>query len=54
MMGKVLSRPPEKQILTVVLNNYEKSAIKHSIEKHFSIEKHSMLLNFVDLSTIFC
>ena len=46
-MGKVPSRPPEKQILTVVLNNYEKSAIKHSIEK-------PMLLNFVDLSTIFC
>ena len=37
----------ERQILTVVLQNCEKSDVKHSTEK-------PMLLNFVILSTIFC
>ena len=31
--GQVLSRPPKRQILTVVLQNFKKSAIKHSVEK---------------------
>ena len=31
--GKVLSRPPKTQILTLVLQYCEKSAVKHSIEK---------------------
>ena len=44
---KVLSRPAKKKILTVLLHNFKKSAVTHSIEK-------PMLLNFVDLSTIFC
>ena len=37
----------QKKILTVVLQNCEKTAVKHSIEK-------PVLLNFGDLSTIFC
>ena len=37
----------QRQILTFVLKNREKSALKNSIEKH-------VLLNFMDLSTIFC
>ena len=45
--GKVLSRLPKSQILTDVLQNYQKSAVKHFIEK-------PKLHNFVDLSTIFC
>ena len=44
---KVLSQVPQKHILTVVLQNCQKSTVKHSIEK-------PMLLNFLDLSTIFC
>ena len=31
--GKVLSQPPEKQILSIVLQNCEISVVKHSIEK---------------------
>ena len=31
--GKVLSEPPEKQILSIVLQNCEISVVKHSIEK---------------------
>ena len=45
--GKVLSPPHIKQPLTVVTQNCKKSAQEHSIEK-------SMLLNLLDLSTIFC
>ena len=30
--GKVLSRPPKKQVLTAAPKNCEKSAVKHSIE----------------------
>ena len=45
--GEVLSRPLKKQILTEKLQNREKSTVKHFIGK-------PMLLNFVDLSTIFC
>ena len=42
--GKVLRRSSKKQILTVVLQNYKKSAVKHFTEK-------PMLLGFVNLST---
>ena len=45
--GKVLSRPTKRQILTVVLQNCQKSTVKHSLEK-------PMLLNFVYLSTMLC
>ena len=45
--GKVLGQPPKRKILTVVLQNWEKSAAKHFIEKPIS-------LKFVDLSKIFC
>ena len=44
--GKVLSRSPERVIFTVVLQNCEKSVVKHSKEKR-------MLLNFAYLPTIF-
>ena len=40
-------RPLEYQISTVVLENCEKSAAKHSKET-------PILLNLMDLSTIFC
>ena len=43
---KVFSRPHKRQISTVVSQNCEKSAVNHFIEK-------PMLVNFVDLSTIF-
>ena len=33
MASKVLSRPPKKQIFTLVLENCEKSAVKYFIEK---------------------
>ena len=42
---KVLSRRQKSQFLTVVLQNLEKSAVKHYIEK-------AMLFNFVDLSIL--
>ena len=45
--GRLASGSPKKQSLTFVLENHEKSAVKHSIEKH-------ILLNFVNLSTFFC
>ena len=45
--GKVINRPPERQILTVLLQNCKKSTVKRFIEE-------SMLPDFVDLSTIFC
>ena len=45
--GKVLNRQPKKKILTVMLQNCKKSAVKHSIEKLMS-------LNFLGLSTIIC
>ena len=41
------SQPSKWQFLTVVLENCEKSVVKHSIEK-------PILLNFVKFSTIFC
>ena len=44
--GKVLSRSPERVIFTVVLQNCEKSVVKHSKEKR-------MLLNFAYLPTVF-
>ena len=44
---KVLSWPCKKQILIFVLQNCKKSAVKYFVEK-------LMLLNFGDLSTIFC
>ena len=47
IISKILSQPPERHILTVVLQNYEKSAVKHFIEK-------PLLLGFLDFSTIFC
>ena len=43
--GKVLS--PPSQILTLALQNCEKSVAKNSIEK-------SMLLNFVNLPKVSC
>ena len=43
--GEVLCWPPKSQILTVGLQNCNKSALKHSIEK-------VMLLNFVSLSFV--
>ena len=43
--GKVLRRLTKRQILTVVLQNCEKSAAKHLIEKP--------VLNGVGLSTMF-
>ena len=45
--GKVFRRSPKKQILTVVLQNCEKSAVEYSIGK-------PMLLNMLDLSIIYC
>ena len=45
--GKVHRRLPKRQILTAVLQNWEKPAVKYFIEK-------PMLRNFVDLSAIFC
>ena len=45
--GKVPSRPPISQSFTPVLQNCEKSAVKHSIEK-------LVLLNFGDLSIKQC
>ena len=45
--GKVISRPPKRHILTVLLQNCKTSAVKRFIEK-------PMLLDFVDLSSIFC
>ena len=45
--GEVLSRTPKTQILTMLLQDYEKSALKHFIQK-------PLLLNFVVLSTIIC
>ena len=44
--GKVISRPPKRQILTVLLQNCKKSAVKRLIEE-------PMLPDFVDLSSIF-
>ena len=44
--GKVLSWPTNRQVLTVVLKNCKKPAVKHC-------KKILMLLNFVDVSTIF-
>ena len=44
--GKILNRPPKKQVLTAVLKNWERSAVKHFIEK-------PILLNLLDLSAIF-
>ena len=43
---KVLRPPSKRQILTVVLQNCEKPAVKHSIGK-------PMLLNLVDFTTRF-
>ena len=43
----VLNWQSKKNILTIELQNWKEEAVKHSIER-------SMLLNFVDLSTIFC
>ena len=45
--GKVISRSPKRQILTVLLQNYKTSAVNRFIEE-------PMLPDFVDLSTIFC
>ena len=44
---KVLSPLPKKEILTVVLKNCEKSAVKHSIEK-------PILLTLLNLCIMFC
>ena len=43
----VFSRLFTRQILTFVLRNWEKSAVKYSTEK-------TILLNFLSFSTIFC
>ena len=45
--GKALSRPPKRQILTDMLQNYKISAVKYSIGK-------PMLFNFMNLSATFC
>ena len=45
--GKALSRPPKRQILTDMLQNYKISAVKYSIGK-------PMLFNFMNLSAAFC
>ena len=45
--GKYLADLPKgRQVLTFVLRNRQKSAIKHSIENH-------IVFSFVNLSTIF-
>ena len=44
--SKVLSRPPKRQFLTVVLQSWDYSSVKHFIKK-------PMFLNFVDLFTKF-
>ena len=44
--GKVLIQQTKRQILTVVLQNYKNSAIKHSREN-------PLLLSFVGFFTIF-
>ena len=44
---KVHSQQPKKQVLTVGLQNCEKSAVKDFLGK-------PMLLNFVEMSIIFC
>ena len=44
---EVLSRPPERQILTDMLQNYKISAVKYSIGE-------PMLFNFMNLSATFC
>ena len=43
--GQVHSRPPKIQILTVVLLNFQKSAVRQSME---------ILLYFVDFSAVVC
>ena len=45
--GKVLMRPPKRQIFLAVLQNCKKTAVKHYLEKRF-------LRNFMDLSKIIC
>ena len=45
--GKVINRPPKRQILAVLLQNCKKSAVKRFIEE-------PMLPDFVNLSSIFC
>ena len=45
--GKVINRPPKRQKLTVLLQKCKTSAVKRFTEE-------PMLLDFVDLSTIFC
>ena len=47
MMGKYSAGQVKVWILMIGLQKCEKSSVKHSIEK-------PMLLNFFDLSTIFC
>ena len=44
---RVHSAPPKRQILRIVLENYKKSAVEHSIEK-------PILFNFENLSSIVC
>ena len=44
---KVLSGPPKRQILTAVLQNCEKSAVKGSIEKRMSLDFVNCLQYFV-------
>ena len=46
--GKLFSRQSKRQILSDVLQDYEKSTVKHLMMKNISL-----LLNFVNLSTIF-
>ena len=46
IIEEVLRRPPKKQVLIAVLQNYKKSAVSHSIEK-------PVLLDFLELSKYF-
>ena len=57
--GSVLSRPPKKQILTVMLQNCENSSVKYSIEKsvtlfHGFVYSISSKLAVLDAVSSFC
>ena len=45
--GEELSKPPKRQILTDIFQNYKISAVNYSIGK-------PMLFNFMNLSATFC
>ena len=47
LLVNISKQTPQRQILTIVLGNRRKSAVKHSIEK-------PIVFNFVNLSTFLC